>query len=135
MGSTAVVVDVAVVASGAAALIAAPRAVRRPPAEATPAAGPVGPGVPLAIVIALIYLNQVLFTVYVIRVHGGDASFIARYLPGGWFATLSDNPTLQEFARHFPAAGLLAPTVLRVQAFLRPPSCVPPPDSSSPQSW
>jgi hypothetical protein len=33
------------------------------------------------LIVALIYLNQVLFTVYVIRVHHGDPSFIGRYLP------------------------------------------------------
>jgi hypothetical protein len=37
------------------------------------------------VVTGLLYLNQVLFTVYVLREHGGDPSFIARYLPEGWF--------------------------------------------------
>jgi hypothetical protein len=74
----------------------------------------------LGLVVALVYLNQVLFTVYVLRVHGGDASFIARYLPEGWFA-LADGSAMRALAEHFPAPGLLAPSVLRVQAFLELP--------------
>jgi hypothetical protein len=69
---------------------------------------------------ALIYLNQVLFTVYVVRVRHGDVSFVARYLPAGWFA-LTHWGVLTALARHFPLPGLLAPTVLRVQAFLELP--------------
>jgi hypothetical protein len=78
------------------------------------------PGTSLAVVAALIYLNQVLFTVYILRVHHGDPSFIARYLPAGWF-TLAHGGVITALARHFPAPGLLAPTVLRVQAFLELP--------------
>jgi hypothetical protein len=62
----------------------------------------------LVVVTGLIYLNQVLFTVYVLREHGGDPSFIARYLPEGWF-TLADGPVLESLARHVPAPELLAP--------------------------
>ncbi|GAA4486798.1 hypothetical protein GCM10023191_013720 [Actinoallomurus oryzae] len=71
-------------------------------------------------VTALIYLNQVLFTVYVIRVRHGDSSFVARYLPSGWFA-LAHGPVIDAVARHFPHPGVLAPSVLRVQAFLELP--------------
>jgi hypothetical protein len=71
----------------------------------------------LAVVTAAIAINQVLFTVYVLRVHGGDPGFIARYLPAGWFR-LADGPTMRAFAGAFRAPGLLAPTVLRVQAAL-----------------
>lgn len=74
----------------------------------------------LALVVALVYLNQVLFTVFVLRVHGGDTSFIARYLPDGWFA-LADGSSMRALAEHFPAPELLAPSVLRVQAFLELP--------------
>lgn len=74
----------------------------------------------LALVVALVYVNQVLFTVYVLRVHGGDASFIARYLPEGWF-DLADGSAMRSLAERFPAADLLAPSVLRVQAFLELP--------------
>ncbi|MFA1544682.1 hypothetical protein [Actinomadura chokoriensis] len=61
-----------------------------------------------------------LFTVYVLRVHGGDASFVAKYLPEGWFA-LADGSTMRGLAEHFPRPELLAPSVLRVQAFLELP--------------
>jgi hypothetical protein len=77
----------------------------------------------LVVVTGLIYLNQVLFTVYVLRVWHGDPSFIARYLPSGWF-TLERGAAITALARHFPAPGLLAPTVLRVQAFLELPFVV-----------
>lgn len=75
----------------------------------------------LGVVTALIFVNQILFTVHVLRVHGGDPSFIARYLPPGWFETATDNTALRTLAEHFPAPGLLAPSVLRVQAFLELP--------------
>ena len=84
---------------------------------------PVRSGSPLillGIVIALIYVNQVLVTVYVLRVHHGDPSFIARYLPAGWFR-LARGGVLGAFARWFPFPRLLAPSVLRVQAFLELP--------------
>lgn len=32
------------------------------------------------------------FTVYVLRVHAGDPSFIGRYLPAGWFDMASAAP-------------------------------------------
>lgn len=78
------------------------------------------PWLSLAVVIALIYLNQVLFTVYVLRVHQGDPAFIARYLPAGWFA-MAGGRAVSAFARWFPFPSLLAPSVLRVQAFLELP--------------
>jgi len=81
------------------------------------------PGAWLVAVAALIYLNQVLFTVYVLRVRGGDPSFIARYLPPGWFM-LARWPAIEALARHFPDPGLLAPSVLRVQAFCELPFVV-----------
>lgn len=67
--------------------------------------------------VAVIYLNQVLVTVYVLRVHHGDPSFIARYLPPGWFA-LEHGPLARQLAAWWPGPTLLAPSVLRVQAFL-----------------
>ncbi|MEU3461171.1 hypothetical protein ABZ721_14590 [Streptomyces sp. NPDC006733] len=72
-------------------------------------------------VTALLYLNQVLFTVYILDVHGGDPSFVAQYLPTGWFHLADDTPVLRWLAAHFPAPFLLAPSVLRVQAFLELP--------------
>ena len=73
--------------------------------------------------IGLIYLNQVLFTIYVLRVHDGNPSFIARHVPEGWF-TLADGSLLESLAQHFPAPELLAPSVLRVNAFLELPFVV-----------
>ncbi|RKS71659.1 hypothetical protein BZB76_4466 [Actinomadura pelletieri DSM 43383] len=70
--------------------------------------------------VALVYVNQVLFTVYVLRVHGGDPSFIATYLPEEWFA-LADGSVMRGVADRFPLPELLSPSVLRVQAFLELP--------------
>ncbi len=70
--------------------------------------------------VGLVYLNQVLFNVYMLRVHGGDASFIAKYLPEGYFA-LEDGAAMRGLAEHFPMPGLLAPSLLRVQAFFELP--------------
>lgn len=81
------------------------------------------PAAALAVVIGLIYLNQVLFTVYVLRVRDGNPAFIARYLPDGWFA-ISHGAAIETLARHLPAPELLAPSVLRVQAFLELPFVV-----------
>lgn len=81
------------------------------------------PATGLVVVTGLVYLNQVLFTVYVLREHGGDPSFIARYLPEGWF-TLAHGPLFESLARHVPRPDLLAPSVLRVNAFLELPFVV-----------
>ncbi|WP_129307219.1 hypothetical protein [Streptomyces sp. L2] len=118
-------VNALVLVSVAAALALAPRlAAARPPDADGPEDSPrrtLTPLPPLAVVTALIYVNQVLFTVYVLRVHDGDPSFIARYLPGGWFELATRDPVLRSLARDFPAPWTLAPTVLRVQAFLELP--------------
>ena len=74
----------------------------------------------LVVVIGLIYLNQVLVTVYVVREHNGDPSFIAQRVPDGWFS-LAHSSVLELLARHFPVPELLAPSVLRVNAFLELP--------------
>ncbi|MGW0081427.1 hypothetical protein [Streptomyces sp. NPDC003393] len=116
-------VDAVVVVSVALALVLAPRvpaAVRRtPPRSRTGRSVP--PLAALAVVTGLIYVNQVLFTVYVLRVHGGDPSFVARYLPTGWFELVSESPVSRRLADGFPAPELLAPSVLRVQALLELP--------------
>jgi hypothetical protein len=110
----------AIIIAGTAAALFLPR---RPDGDDA-AGGRLGPPVlSLAAVIMVIYLNQVLFTVYVIRVRHGDPSFIARYLPPGWF-TLAHGHAMEALARQFPDPGLLAPTVLRVQAFLELPLVV-----------
>ncbi|MFD0403939.1 hypothetical protein [Kitasatospora sp. NPDC127116] len=116
MSAIAALLDGTVVASAAAALLLAPGVLRRkarPPRRE----GTYGPEPLLAAVVALIHLNQVLVAVYVNRVHHGDVSFIARHLPPGWF----DVPRLDSLAARFPAPELLAPSVLRVQAFLELP--------------
>ena len=122
MSFVAVVVDVAVVGSVATALLGVPRLMGRSAVTRGDVHGrSIAPGTALAVVVALIFVNQVLFTVYVLRVRGGDASFVARHLPEGWFALATDDPLVTGLARHFPAPWVLAPTVLRVQAFLELP--------------
>ncbi len=78
------------------------------------------PGVWFGLVVAAFIVNEVLFNVYMLDVHGGDSSFIARYLPPGYF-DLADNGPIRWLARTTPHAELLAPTLLRVQAFLELP--------------
>ncbi|GJF33797.1 hypothetical protein KNE206_64970 [Kitasatospora sp. NE20-6] len=150
MSATSLLVDATVVVSVSAAAAAAFAGRRRSAAGPGPGAGcgsgpapDPGPGpgpargssggrtrrgVPpeaaLAAVTGLIYLNQVLFTVYVLRVHGGDTSFIARHLPAGWFALADGNPALRALADRTPAPWMLAPSLLRVQAFLELPFVV-----------
>lgn len=114
-------VDATVLASVLLALAVAPRFLARPPESVRPEGRRIPPLVALSVVTATICLNQVLFTVYVLRVHGGDPSFIARYLPSGWFDLAEGNQALRWVARHWPAPSLLAPSVLRVQAFLELP--------------
>ncbi|WP_238019870.1 hypothetical protein KZZ52_30675 [Dactylosporangium sp. AC04546] len=113
MISVGAAVDVLVVASVA---VGVPLAVRGRAA----ARGAVAAEWWLAGVVAAIYLNQVLFTVYVVRVHGGDPAFVARYLPAGWFA-LADGSLMRSVAGAFPAPELLSWSVLRVQAVLELP--------------
>ncbi|WP_433477681.1 hypothetical protein ACQPZP_11870 [Spirillospora sp. CA-142024] len=117
----AIGVDGAVLTSTAVSLAIAPRLMRRAP-DSSPGSTRAWarPEVFLGLVVGLVYLNQVLFTVYVLRVHDGDASFIAKYLPEGWFA-LADGSAMRAMANHFPMPELLAPSVLRVQAFLELP--------------
>jgi hypothetical protein len=115
-------VDGAVLISALIGLVAAPRSTRR---TGEPRARRRGrrrarPEAFLALVVGLVYVNQVLFTVYMLRVHGGDASFIAKYLPEGYFA-LADGPAMRGLAEHFPKPELLAPSLLRVQAFFELP--------------
>src|SRR4051794_2320760 len=103
-----VAINGAVVVSVAGALVALPMCMSRPVRErASPEGWSGGPGSALALVTCLIFVNQLLFTVYVIRTHHGDASFIARYLPEGWFDLAAGNAAIEAVARHFPAVGLL----------------------------
>jgi hypothetical protein len=119
MTVTTVLVDTTVAASLLAGLLLGSRLLRR---VAPPGAGrTVAPEVLLAGVTGLIYLNQLLCAAYLLRVHGGDVSFVTRYLPPGWFAQPDGNPLIRLIADHLPAPELFAPTVLRVQAFLELP--------------
>lgn len=124
MVSEAAILDVIVAVSVLVLLVLCPRlaAGRGEPAVLPgPARRRLGhPAASLTLVTGLIYINQVLFTVYILRVRHGDPSFIARYLPSGWF-TVARGGAIMTLARHFPAPGLLAPAVLRVQAFLELP--------------
>jgi hypothetical protein len=79
------------------------------------------PWVWLGVVVAALYVNQVLCTVYILRVHGGDPSFIADHLPPGWFNLADDNRLLRAIAEFWPTPEALAVTVLRVPALLELP--------------
>jgi hypothetical protein len=78
------------------------------------------PGWWLSAVIAAVYLNQVLFTVYALRVRHGDLSDLARQVPSGWFA-LADNRPMAALAAHVPAPHLLSVTALRIPSLLELP--------------
>ncbi|MFI0411421.1 hypothetical protein [Actinomadura sp. 3N508] len=120
----AIGVDAAAMASTAVSLAIAPRLMRcraeDARAERRGRRWWARPEAFLLLTVALVYVNQVLFTVYVTRVHGGDPSFIAKYLPEGWFA-IADGPAMRSLTEHFPWPEVLAPSVLRVQAFLELP--------------
>lgn len=74
----------------------------------------------MAVVVALVYVNQFLFNAFVLRVHHGDPGFIAHYLPGGWFSMAHQNSVVRWLARR-SVAGDLGVTTLRVQAALELP--------------
>ncbi|MFD5560362.1 hypothetical protein [Kitasatospora griseola] len=81
----------------------------------------VRPEVGLAVVVGAVYVNQLVCAAYVMRVHGGDASFVTRYLPPGWFAQPVGDPVVRAVAGWMPAPWVFGPSVLRVQAFLELP--------------
>ncbi|MBN1171996.1 MAG: hypothetical protein JXA67_07460 [Micromonosporaceae bacterium] len=78
------------------------------------------PGWWLAWVIAAVFCNQVLFTVYALRVRHGDLSDLARSVPSGWFE-LADNRFMTALAAHVPAPHLLSVTALRIPSLLELP--------------
>jgi hypothetical protein len=119
--SVTIFVDAAVLVSVLLALAVAPRVMARGQDTVRAAGRSVSPLAALVAVTGVIYANQVLCTVYILRMHGGDPSFITRYLLDGWFDLPVGNPGLRWLADHWPAPSLLAPTVLRVQAFLELP--------------
>jgi len=73
-----------------------------------------------ALVCLALFLNQICFNAYVMKVHSGDPSFVARYLPSGWFA-LSRGPLVTFVASQAGDSHMLAPSVLNAQAFLELP--------------
>ena len=96
------------------------RAARQGPGVAA-VRGRLGPFTVWCVVVALVFVNQVLVVVFVGRVWGGDAGRITRYLPAGWFELPAPGGPLDALVAAFPAPGLLAPSVLRVDAVLELP--------------
>jgi hypothetical protein len=115
-----VCVLLAVLGSGllVAGMLAAPRA--HGPARATRWLA--HPLTQLALVSGLLFVNQLAFNVYVRVAHGGDVGFVARYLPAGWCDVVPNHPVIRALAGLAGRdVGWLAPSVLRVQAFLELP--------------
>ncbi|MFD7640848.1 hypothetical protein ACFV4P_09345 [Kitasatospora sp. NPDC059795] len=121
MTATAPLIDLAVLLSAAAGLWCGGRALGGGGAEPGRGGRTVRPEVGMAVVVAAVYVNQLLCAAYVVRVHGGDASFVARYLPPGWFAQPVGSPMVRALAEWLPAPEAFGPSVLRVQAFLELP--------------
>jgi hypothetical protein len=100
------------------------RALRREPERAPSPGAPRRwhrPGWWLAAVIAAVFLNQLLFTVYVLRVRHGDVSYLARDVPSGWFALADHNRVVVALAAHVPAVHPLSVTALRIPSLLELP--------------
>ncbi|MFI1991645.1 hypothetical protein [Actinoplanes sp. NPDC020271] len=113
MTGTALALHATVAASVLAGVPVTWRAVRSP-APPEPGGRVIGPGWWLAGVVGLLFVNQVLFTVYAVRVHGGDMSYLGGYVPDGWFR-LADLGWLTD---HWPAPELLALSVFRLPSLL-----------------
>lgn len=79
------------------------------------------PGFWLLVVVGAVYINQVLCTIYLVRVWHGDPGFIARFLPDGWFALADDDPVMRWLAESWPRPELLSWSLLRVPALLELP--------------
>lgn len=80
------------------------------------------PLVQWALVWILLYANQVAFGAHVLATHGGDVGFLTRHLPlPGWFAIARDDVCVRWLAAHAGDGRWLAPSILRVQAFLELP--------------
>jgi hypothetical protein len=74
------------------------------------------------LVVALLFLNQLLFNVYVRVEHRGDAWFMKRWLGEGWCDVAPYATPVTWLVGHLPfPASWLGVTVLRVQAFLELP--------------
>ncbi len=78
--------------------------------------------VALAVVLVLLYLNQVAFQVYVYEEHNGNMGFLGRRFPSAFFRAMApDEPLVAWLRAHLNGAELLAPSVFRVQAVLELP--------------
>ncbi len=101
------------------------RALRRnpPPAPASASAPRRRhrPGWWLTVVVAAIFVNQLLFNVYVLRVRHGDVSDLAADVPDGWFVLADHNRLVVALADHVPATRLLSLTALRIPSLLELP--------------
>lgn len=74
-----------------------------------------------ALVCLVIGSNQILFGAYVLRAHQGSSAFISRFIGPGWFAIDHHSALVRFVASHCGDGRWLAPSVLRVQAFLELP--------------
>ncbi len=101
----------------------------RPRSDETPAGRRPGrraaahPGTWLLAAVGAVLGNQVLFTIWVLRVHDGDTGFVRRYFPPGWFA-VPRGTAVDRVAGWFPHPELLAPCLLRIPALLELPIVV-----------
>ena len=120
------VLDLVTGASTVVGVVLAARSASRSP---TPARSP-GPVVALlvhplaqwALVWGLLLANQIAFDAYVLAAHHGDPAFLARPLGvSGWFQLALDWPVVRSLAAHAGDGRWLAPSALRVQAFLELP--------------
>ncbi|MBO0843212.1 MAG: hypothetical protein J2O46_08505, partial [Nocardioides sp.] len=74
------------------------------------------PGLWLLVIAAVAVIDQVLVSIYVLRVHHGDAGFIVAYVGPAWFH-IERSPMLVWIAEHVPTPPLLSASVLRVPSF------------------
>jgi len=75
----------------------------------------------LLAVVALLYVNQVLFNVYVAVERGGDTAFIGLDGGSAYFHLAPDHAPVRWLVDHLVSADVLEITVLRVQAVLELP--------------
>ncbi|WP_345528055.1 hypothetical protein, partial [Actinoplanes utahensis] len=121
MTGTAVALHATVAGSVLVGVPATWRAMRTTAAERSgPARWWCRPGWWLAVVTVVLFVNQVLFTIYALRVRDGDMSYLAIYVPDGWFE-LADGPVMTWLAEHTPAPELLAVCALRVPSLFELP--------------